>query len=122
MGAETGRELRWEGRAVKAGGRHGPNAALREAMTVFDPIAFRQKLHAAPELSRAEHATSALVADLLEGWGYDVVRGVSGTGAVASLSNGAGDRSIGLRADMDALPIAETTGAAYASTNPGVMH
>ena len=91
-------------------------------MTAFDPIAFRQKLHAAPELSRAEHATSALVADLLEGWGYEVTRGVGGTGVVASLSNGAGDRSIGLRADMDALPIAESTGAAYASTNPGVMH
>jgi hippurate hydrolase len=91
-------------------------------MTAFDPIAFRRKLHAAPELSRAEHATSALVADLLEGWGYEVTRGVGGTGVVASLSNGAGDRSIGLRADMDALPIAESTGAAYASTNPGVMH
>ena len=122
MGAETGRELRWPGAAVKAGRRHGPYAALREGMTAFDPMAFRRKLHAAPELSRAEHATSALVADLLEGWGYEVTRGVGGTGVVASLSNGAGDRSIGLRADMDALPIAESTGAAYASTNPGVMH
>jgi hippurate hydrolase len=91
-------------------------------MTAFDPIAFRRKLHAAPELSRAEHATSALIADLLVGWGYDVARGIGGTGVVASLTSGAGERSIGLRADMDALPIAETTGAAYASTSPGVMH
>jgi hippurate hydrolase len=91
-------------------------------MTAFDPIAFRRKLHAAPELSRHEHATSALVADLLEGWGYEVARGVGGTGVVASLRNGAGERAIGLRADMDALPITEATGAAYASANPGVMH
>jgi hippurate hydrolase len=91
-------------------------------MTAFDPVAFRRKLHAAPELSREEHATSAFVADLLEDWGYDVVRGVGGTGVVATLRNGAGERVIGLRADMDALPIVEATGAAYASTNPGVMH
>lgn len=88
----------------------------------FDPVEIRHKLHAAPELSREEHATSAFVADLLEGWGYDVARGVGGTGVVATLSNGAGERVIGLRADMDALPISEATGASYASANPGVMH
>lgn len=91
-------------------------------MENFDPVATRRKLHAAPELSREEHATSAFVADLLEGWGYDVARGLGGTGVVATLKNGAGERIIGLRADMDALPITEATGAAYASTNPGVMH
>jgi hippurate hydrolase len=91
-------------------------------MTAFDPVAFRRKLHAAPELSREEHATSALVADLLERWGYDVARGVGGTGVVATLRNGAGERTIGLRADMDALPITEATGLSHASTSPGVMH
>jgi hippurate hydrolase len=91
-------------------------------MTSFDPVEIRHKLHAAPELSREEHATSAFVADLLEGWGYDVARGVGGTGVVATLSNGAGERVIGLRADMDALPITEATGAPYASANLGVMH
>ena len=88
----------------------------------FDPVAIRHKLHAAPELSREEHATSAFVAELLEGWGYDVARGVGGTGVVATLRNGAGERIIGLRADMDALPITEATGAPYASAHPGVMH
>lgn len=91
-------------------------------MTSFDPVEIRHKLHAAPELSREEHATSAFVADLLEGWGYDVARGLGGTGVVATLRNGAGERVIGLRADMDALPITEATGALYASANPGVMH
>src|SRR5690348_2934030 len=91
-------------------------------MTAFDPIAFRRTLHAAPELSGKEHATSALVADLLEGWGYEVARGVGGTGVVATLRNGAGERTIGLRADMDALPVTEATGLDYASATPGVMH
>jgi hippurate hydrolase len=91
-------------------------------MTAFDPVAFRRKLHAAPELSLEEHATSALVAGLLEGWGYEVTRGVGGTGVVATLRSGAGERIIGLRADMDALPITEATGLGYASANPGVMH
>lgn len=88
----------------------------------FDAIALRRKLHAAPELSRQEHATSALAADLLDSWGYDVARGIGGTGVIATLTNGAGKRTIGLRADMDALPIAETTGAPYASATAGVMH
>jgi hippurate hydrolase len=91
-------------------------------MTAFDPIAFRRKLHAAPELSGDEHATSALVAELLESWGYEVARNVGGTGVVATLSHGAGERTIGLRADMDALPITEATGLDHASAKPGVMH
>ena len=88
----------------------------------FDPVAIRHKLHAAPELSRQERATSAFVADLLDGWGYEVARNIGGTGVVATLTNGAGERSIGLRADMDALPITEATGVPYASGTPGVMH
>jgi hippurate hydrolase len=89
---------------------------------IADFIALRRRLHAAPELGLKEYETSALVAQLLEGWGYEVISGVGGTGVVASLRHGAGDRSIGLRADMDALPITEATGLAHASTNPGVMH
>ena len=89
---------------------------------IDDFIALRQRLHAAPELGLKEFATSALVAELLEGWGYEVDRGLAGTGVVGTLRQGAGERSIGLRADMDALPIAEATGLAYASTHPGVMH
>jgi hippurate hydrolase len=88
----------------------------------FDPIALRHRLHAAPELSRQETATAALVADLLEGWGYEVARGIGGAGGVATLSAGAGERTIGVRADMDALPITEATGLDYASATPGVMH
>jgi hippurate hydrolase len=88
----------------------------------IDFAALRRRIHAAPELGHQEIATSKLVAELLRNWGYEVATGVGGTGVVASLKVGAGERSIGLRADMDALPITEATGAAYASANPGVMH
>ncbi len=87
-----------------------------------DFIALRRRLHAAPELSREEFATSALVAELLRGWGFEVATGIGGAGVVATLRAGAGERVIGLRADMDALPISEATGLAYASGKPGVMH
>ncbi|WP_193098986.1 M20 aminoacylase family protein [Burkholderia sp. Z1] len=84
-------------------------------------IALRRQIHADPELSFQEYATSALVAERLAQWGYDVHGGIGDTGVVGTLGNGAG-RTIGLRADMDALPIVEATGLPYASTNPGVMH
>src|SRR5690606_5564789 len=90
--------------------------------TQADFVALRRRLHANPELGLKEFATSALVADLLEGWGYEVARGVGGTGVVGTLRLGAGERSIGLRADMDARPITEATGLPHASTNAGVMH
>ncbi|KQN72487.1 M20 aminoacylase family protein [Devosia sp. Leaf64] len=90
--------------------------------TIDDFVALRRRLHAAPELGRAEVATSKLVAELLEGWGYEVATGLGVTGVVGTLRNGAGERVIGLRADMDALPITEATGADYASQTPGVMH
>lgn len=85
-------------------------------------VALRRQLHANPELSSQESATAALVADKLEGWGYEVERGVGGHGVVARLCAGEGNRAISIRADMDALPIAEATGLPYASTRPGVMH
>lgn len=91
-----------------------PSAAMLAAM--------RQHLHAHPELSHHEQETAAYVAEKLTGWGYEVTRNVGGHGVVGVLRNGTGTRSIALRADMDALPITETTGLAYASTKPGVMH
>lgn len=84
--------------------------------------ATRQHLHANPELSFEEAETARYVADKLEGLGFDVTRNVGGHGVVATLKNGTGTKSIGIRADMDALPIAEETGVAYASTVPGKMH
>jgi hippurate hydrolase len=87
-----------------------------------DLKAIRQHLHAHPELSFEEAETARYVADKLEAWGYDVTRNVGGHGVVAVLKNGTGTRSIGIRADMDALPITEETGAPYASTVPGKMH
>ncbi|RYE10695.1 MAG: amidohydrolase [Hyphomicrobiales bacterium] len=90
--------------------------------SIDDFIALRRGIHAAPELGFKEFGTSDLVARLLEGWGYEVERGVGRTGVVGTLKLGAGERSIGLRADMDALPIVEATGLPYASANPGVMH
>lgn len=84
--------------------------------------AIRRDLHAHPELAYDEHRTSDKVAQLLAGWGIEVNRGLGGTGVVGVLRNGAGRRAIGLRADMDALPILETTGLPYASTVPGKMH
>ncbi len=85
-------------------------------------ISLRRDIHRHPELAFDEHRTAALVADKLEGWGYAVERGIGGTGVVGTLVRGRGTRRLGLRADMDALPIAEASGAAWASERPGVMH
>lgn len=85
-------------------------------------IALRQRIHADPELGYEEVNTSALVAELLASWGYEVHRGLGGTGVVGTLRCGSGARALGLRADMDALPIQEQTGLPYASRNPGKMH
>jgi hippurate hydrolase len=82
----------------------------------------RHHLHANPELSFEEEKTAAFVAEKLQGWGYEVTRGVGGHGVVGRLRVGQGNRSIAIRADMDALPIMETTGLAYASASPGKMH
>lgn len=82
----------------------------------------RRHLHAHPELSFEEVETARFVADKLETWGYEVTRGVGGHGVVARLTIGASQKGIAIRADMDALPITEQTGHAYASTVPGRMH
>jgi hippurate hydrolase len=85
-------------------------------------IALRRDIHTHPELAFKETRTSALVADYLKQWGYDVTTGVGGSGVVGTLKRGNSNKTIGIRADMDALPIIETTGLDYASSNSGVMH
>ena len=86
--------------------------------------AIRRDIHAHPELAFQETRTSDLVAEKLAQWGLEVHRGLGKTGLVGVLrgKNGAGRRSIGLRADMDALPMPEHNRFEHASTNPGRMH
>ena len=84
--------------------------------------AIRRDLHAHPELGMEEHRTADLVAGKLEEWGIEVHRGVGGTGVVGVLRAGSGNRAVGLRADMDALPIHEETDLPFRSTVPGRMH
>ncbi len=97
---------------------------LREALTarVGEFIQLRRDIHRHPELAFEEHRTSELVAAKLEAWGYQVHRGLGGTGVVGTLKRGTSSRSLGLRADMDALPIQEASGAEWSSTKPGLMH
>ena len=85
-------------------------------------ISLRRDIHRHPELAFEEHRTAALVADKLQGWGYAVQRGIGGTGVVGTLVRGSGAKRLGLRADMDALPITEASGAEWASVHAGVMH
>jgi amidohydrolase len=82
----------------------------------------RRDIHANPELGLEEHRTANMVAQNLEEWGIEVHRGIGVTGVVGVLRSGNGQASIGLRADMDALPIQEATGLPHASQNPGRMH
>jgi len=82
----------------------------------------RHDLHAHPELGFAEHRTAGIVAEAMRALGLEVATGIGGTGVVATLRCGDGGRSIGLRADMDALPIVEASGLPHASVNPGVHH
>ncbi|HLT02900.1 MAG TPA: M20 aminoacylase family protein [Geminicoccaceae bacterium] len=88
-----------------------------------DMTAWRRDLHAHPELGFEEVRTSAFVAEKLRSFGLDEVHtGLARTGVVGVLRAGSGRDAIGLRADMDALPIEEATGRPYASTVPGKMH
>ena len=83
---------------------------------------WRHRLHAHPETAFEEAATSRFVAEKLRAFGLDVHVGLAKTGVVGVLRNGASDASIGLRADLDALPIHEQSGVPHASRNPGRMH
>ncbi|GAB3391256.1 M20 aminoacylase family protein [Massilia agri] len=82
----------------------------------------RRDLHAHPELCYEEVRTADVVAARLTEWGIPVVRGLGVTGVVGSIKNGNSNRAIGLRADMDALPMQEINGFAHASRHPGKMH
>ncbi|MEC5341955.1 M20 aminoacylase family protein [Brenneria populi] len=86
-------------------------------------IAIRQDIHQHPEAAFEEERTSEIVARTLESWGIEVARGLAGTGLVGTIvGNRPGTRRIGLRADMDALNMEETTGLPYSSAYPGKMH
>ena len=87
-----------------------------------DLTEWRQDLHAHPELGFQETRTRDVVAAKLAEWGIEVTRGIARTGIVGTLRCGSSKRAIGIRADMDALPIEEATGLPYASQNPGRMH
>jgi len=99
-------------------------------MTLIAPIveaaaemaALRRDLHAHPELCFEEVRTAQLVADRLTAWGIPVLRGMGGTGVVGVLRAGTSARAVGLRADMDALPIQERNHFAHTSQNAGRMH
>jgi amidohydrolase len=84
--------------------------------------AIRRDIHAHPELRFEEHRTAALVADKLRAWGYEVATGIGGTGVVGTLRRGTSGRSVGLRADMDALPLQEHNTFGHASKHAGKMH
>lgn len=99
-----------------------PNLELIDS---FAPelTAIRRDLHAHPEIGFEEHRTSGIVAEKLSQWGIEVHRGVGGTGVIGLLKgNGGGSRRIGLRADMDALPMDEKTNLPWRSTIPGRFH
>ena len=88
---------------------------------IEEAVAWRHDLHRHPEIAYRETRTSDMIARLLDGWGWRVSRGLATTGVVATLGGGNGPR-VGLRADIDALPITEVTGLGHASTIPGMMH
>lgn len=85
-------------------------------------VALRRRFHQQPEIGFEEHKTSEEVARLLGEWGYQVHRGLAGTGVVGTLRAGDGQKRLGLRADMDALPMQEMSGKAWASQIEGRFH
>jgi hippurate hydrolase len=99
-------------------------------MKLIEPIladaaqiaAMRRDLHAHPELAYEEVRTADLVARALTEWGIPIHRGLGKTGVVGIIKNGTSDRAVGLRADMDALPMTEHNTFAHASQYPGKMH
>jgi len=96
---------------------------LIEEIVGFAPeiALIRRDIHAHPELAYAETRTAALVADQLRAWGLEVATGIGGTGVVGTL-RGRGPRSVGLRADMDALPLQELNEFGHRSVHAGRMH
>ena len=82
----------------------------------------RRDIHAHPELCFEEQRTSDLIAKALTDWGVPVHRGLGTTGVVGIIKNGTSNRAVGLRADMDALPMTERNRFAHASKHAGKMH
>jgi hippurate hydrolase len=105
---------------LRCGMPHTLVHSLRESAPEF--IAIRRDIHRHPELGLAETRTSALIAERLQAWGYTVHRGLATTGVVGTLRRGTGSKRLGLRADMDALPLQETGERAWCSVHDGVMH
>ena len=87
-----------------------------------DMQTWRRDIHAHPEIAFEEHRTAQIVAEKLESFGIEVEIGIAGTGVVGTLKKGTGNRSIGLRADLDALLINEANEFEHKSKNPGKMH
>jgi amidohydrolase len=98
-----------------------PELKAQVAAALPELLAIRRHLHAHPELSGNEHQTAALVAGELRGLGWRVQEGVGRTGVLAELGPPQGP-TVALRVDMDALPVEERTGLAYASRHQGLMH
>ncbi|MFJ4346504.1 M20 aminoacylase family protein [Pseudomonas sp. NPDC089401] len=98
------------------------NQPQHQAQALDTFIEIRRQIHAAPELGGDTPETARLVAEQLQAWGYEVHRNVGGHGVVGVLKVGDSPRSIGLRADMDALPMSEKNPFAHASKIPGRMH
>src|ERR1043165_7588083 len=84
--------------------------------------AIRRDIHVHPELCFEERRTADLIAEKLTAWGIPIHRGMGTTGIVAILKNGTSDRAVGLRADIDALPITERNAFAHKSVHEGRMH
>jgi len=100
-----------------------PMPALEAIRGFHDELtAIRRDLHINPELGLEEHRTAEIVATKLTEWGIEVHRGIGRTGVVGVLKRGSGGKSIGLRADMDCLPMDEQTNLPYRSSKPGLMH
>lgn len=100
-----------------------PNVIDRIESYFPELVAIRHDLHAHPEIGFEEVRTSAIVAEKLSSWGIEVHRNIGKTGVVGRLAGRHPDnRSVGLRADMDALPMPEETGLPYASVYPGRFH
>ena len=103
--------------------RYSPHCQLTDLLDAAESLReTRHRIHRNPELSFRETATAELVAARLEGWGWRVTRNVGGHGVVGTLQAGDGARAVALRADMDALPIAEESSKPWMSEVPGVMH
>ena len=97
-------------------------ADVVSADLLAEAVSWRHHLHRHPELAFNERQTSDFVGSQLERFGLKVHRRIAGTGVIGTLTRGTSRRSIGIRADMDALPIREESGTPHLSSIPGVMH